>query len=65
MFGGSYSELGSINENLILNTAGKIKIRYGQKFIDLLNENGELNIPNEILKKINSLEKEIKLLKEK
>lgn len=65
MFGSSQCELGELNQNLILNTAGKVKIRYGQKFVDLLNDQGELNIPNELLKKINSLEQEIKLLKEK
>jgi len=59
MFGSQ--EIGSLSENLILNTAGKVKIRYGQKYIDLLNEKGELNIKptSDIIKKIKS-EKEIK-----
>ena len=38
MFG---KEIGSLGENLVLNTAGKVKIRLGQKYIDLLNEKGE------------------------
>jgi hypothetical protein len=38
-----------LDENLILNTAGKVKIRYGKKFVDLLNDKGELNFPQEIL----------------
>lgn len=59
MFGSQ--EVGSLSENLILNTAGKVKIRYGQKYIDLLNEKGELNVKptSDIIKKIKS-EKEIK-----
>ena len=45
MFG---NEIGSLNENLVLVTAGKIKIRYGKKYIDLLDDKGNLNvkIPN-------------------
>lgn len=65
MFGSSQQELGSLDENLILNTAGKVKIRYGKKFIDLLNDKGELNFPSEILQRIIALENEIKILKEK
>lgn len=65
MFGSSQCEIGSLQENLILNTAGKVKIRYGQKFIDVLDTNGELNSSNEILERISSLEEEVKLLKEK
>lgn len=65
MFGGNQHEIGSLNENLVLNTAGKVKIRFGKKFIDLLDNNGELNIPAEILNRISALENEIKALKEK
>ena len=57
MFG---KEIGSLSENLVLNTAGKVKIRYGSKYIDLLNEKGELNIKvPKIIKSIKS-ESEIK-----
>ncbi len=50
MFGSNHSEVGSLSENLILNTAGKIKIRFGQKFIDLLDNKGNINVsvPNVI-----------------
>ena len=52
MFG---NEIGSLSENLVLNTAGKVKIRYGSKYIDLLNEKGELNIKApKIIKSIKS-----------
>lgn len=63
MFGSNQHEIGSLNENLVLNTAGKVKIRFGKKFIDLLDNNGELNIPAEILNRISALENEIKALK--
>lgn len=57
MFG---KEIGSLSENLVLNTAGKVKIRFGQKYIDLLNEKGELNVKfPKIIKTITS-ESEIK-----
>ena len=52
MFG---NEIGSLSENLVLNTAGKVKIRYGQKYVDLLNEKGEINIKMpKIIKSIKS-----------
>ena len=44
MFGSNQQLLGSLKENLILQTAGKIKIRYGNKFIDLLDNDGNINI---------------------
>lgn len=65
MFGSNHCEIGTTDENLILNTAGKVKIRYGKKFVDLLNDKGELNFPQEILQRIIALESEIKTLKEK
>ena len=43
IFNSEYQELGSLEQNLVLNTAGKIKIRYGNKFIDLLDDNGFIN----------------------
>lgn len=39
----NYQELGSTEQNLVLNTKGKIKIRYGNKFIDLLDNDGYIN----------------------
>lgn len=63
IFGSNYQEVGSTQENLILNTAGKIKVRYGQKFIDLLDENGEINISSALLSRIEALEEQIKQLK--
>lgn len=52
MFG---NEIGSLSENLVLNTAGKVKIRFGQKYVDLLNDKGQLNVPMpKIIKSIKS-----------
>lgn len=47
VFGSNYEEIGSLNKNLVLQTLGKVKIRYGKKFIDLLDEKGELVSTNE------------------
>ena len=46
LFNSEYQELGSTDQNLVLNTSGKIKIRYGKKYFDLLDKDGNLNISN-------------------
>lgn len=56
IFSSNYQELGSLDQNLILNTQGKIKIRYGKKFVDLIDENGNINVPN-LEERISRLEK--------
>lgn len=43
IFDSDYYEVGSKEQNLLLNTKGKIKIRYGNKFIDLLDNDGFIN----------------------
>ena len=43
IFGSNYEEIGHLDRNLVLNTLGKVKIRYNRKFIDLLDENGNIN----------------------
>lgn len=59
LFGSNYEELGSSKTNLILNTLGKIKIRFGSKCIDLIDENGELNGLKELERRISILEGKI------
>jgi hypothetical protein len=55
VFGSNHNEIGSLSENLILNTAGKIKIRFGNKFVDLLDNQGKIavTVPR-ILTRVNS-----------
>ena len=50
----SGKSFGDLNDNLTLQTKGKVYIQYGKKFIDLLNDKGELNVtfPSEINKLI-------------
>lgn len=43
IFGSNYEEVGNLSSNLVLQTAGKVKIRFGQKFIDLIDEKGNIN----------------------
>lgn len=55
ILGSPHEELGDIKQNLILKTAGKIRVQIGKKFIDLLDSNGNLNVKvQNIINKIES-----------
>lgn len=54
LFGSNHSEIGSLSENLVLNTAGKIRIRCGSKFIDLLDNKGNIKSGNKVITSVSS-----------
>lgn len=43
IFGGVYEQLGNLNSDTVIRTKGKLKVQYGNKFIDLLKD-GKLNV---------------------
>lgn len=53
MFGKTYNTVGSANTNLMLQTKGDLKIRWGNKFIDLV-KNGKINAESDVLKTADS-----------
>lgn len=68
IFNTNYKEIGDLKQNLVLNTLGKVKIRYGNKFIDLLDNKGNIvstnntKIPQELTNIITEFQNnEIKL----
>lgn len=56
IFNSTYEKVGSLEKDLVLQTRGKVKIRYGKKFIDLLDNNGNLNVRIPKLKSLDSLD---------
>lgn len=53
-FGKQYSELGTVDSNLVLRTKGDVKIQWGGKYIDLIKD-GKINAQSEFpIKKINT-----------
>ena len=53
MFGKAYDTVGSVDRNLILQTRGDLKVKWGNKYIDLI-KNGKINVDVDLLKKIDS-----------
>ena len=51
MFGKTYDTVGSADNNLLLQTRGDIKIRWGGKYIDLI-KNGKINVDVDLVKKV-------------
>lgn len=44
IFGKNQGEIGSLDKNLVLRTKGQVYIRFGRKYIELLDNKGNLNV---------------------
>lgn len=44
LFNKNHNELGSLDKDLILKTRGQVRIQFGKKFINLLNNKGQLDV---------------------
>lgn len=57
IFGKNQGEIGSLEKNLVLRTKGQVYIRFGKKYIEVLDKNGNLNVKiPKIFNKVNSEE---------
>lgn len=54
MFGRSYNQVGNSNSDFLINTKGQIKIKFGNKFIDLIKD-GKINVDNKFIFKEKSI----------
>lgn len=43
IFGKNQEEIGSLDKNLVLRTLGQIYIRYGKKYLELIDNQGNFN----------------------
>lgn len=60
IFGKNQGEIGFLDKNLVLRTKGRVYIRYGKKYIELLDDKGNINVKiPKVLTKVDS-EEEIK-----
>ena len=44
LFNKNHNELGSLDKDLILKTRGQVRIQFGKKFVNLLNNKGQLDV---------------------
>ena len=55
IFGKNQEEIGSLDKNLVLRTKGRVYIRFGRKYIELIDDKGNINVKiPKILTKVNS-----------
>ena len=59
MFGRDYEELGSSDQGLILKNSGKVKLQWGNTFVDLIDNNGKIAGLAELEARIAALEAEV------
>ena len=52
LFGRVFEEIGSSTSDLLLKTKGKVKIQWGNKFIDLINDEGIISYPKDQIQKL-------------
>ena len=55
MFGSSYEVVGNSTADLLLKTSGKVKIQWGNKFIDLIKD-GKINVNSQIIYQVNTVD---------
>lgn len=55
LFGRQYNEIGSVNSDFLIKTKGKVKIQWGNKFIDLIKD-GKLNMASDFIYKVDSVD---------
>lgn len=51
LFGRIFDSVGSSNSDLLLKTKGQVKVKYGNKYIDLIKD-GNINYPKETIQKL-------------
>lgn len=51
LFGRIFDSIGSSNSDLLLKTKGQVKVKYGNKYIDLIKD-GNINYPKETIQKL-------------
>ena len=59
MFGKAYDTVGSADKNLILQTRGDLKVKWGGKYIDLI-KNGKINVDVDIIKEVGDVNEIVK-----
>jgi len=60
MFGRDYEEIGLSDRGLILKNSGKIKLQWGDSFVDLFDNNGKIAGLAELEARVAALEEKLK-----